>query len=534
MSASARPLFSIVTPVYDPPIDVLTDTLESVLAQTFDGWEMVCVDDLSPNAEVRTVLRRFAQRDPRIRVIERSANGNIVVASNDGLAAARGEFVVLLDHDDLLVPRALARVARAIKAEPTVDFLYSDEDKYDGERFYDRFSKPAWAPERLRSQNYLNHLSVLRTSLVTEVGGFRDGFDGSQDHDLFLRVTERARAVVHIPEVLYHWRAVAGSVAADVDAKPTAYDAGRRAVADHLERIGVQGDVEVSGPGRYRVRRCLDRSIRVSIVIPTIGSDSMVWGRRRVHVVEAVRSMLAHTSHEDLEVVVVYDPPTPQRVLDELTEILGHRLVLVPFHEKFNYSRKTNLGVLASTGERLVLLNDDIEVRSAEWLDELLAPLDDPGVALVGGRLMFSSDTVQHAGLSFNRGNYHHIYRGFPADAVGMFGDLVITREVDGVTGACVGVRRETYLELGGLPEELPGSFNDVDLSYKARKLGYRILYTPHCLLFHFESISREPQVKAFEIRFIRSRWGTDRRDEYTRVFPEAPKPVARRKPSRR
>ena len=309
----STPRISIVTPVYDPPIDVLRACIESVLAQDFEDWELILVDDLSPHEAVPTVIAEYARDDDRVRLIERDTNGHIVAASNDGVDAARGEFIALLDHDDLLAPAALSRVVEEIDRHDDVDYVYTDEDKVgeDG-RSYGTFHKPDWSPERLRGQMYTSHLSVLRTELVREVGAFREGFDGSQDHDLVLRVTERARRVVHVPEVLYHWRAVEGSTAADIEAKPYADDAGVRAVQEHLDRLGIAARA-LSGaePGRYEVRRALDPGVRVSLVVPTMGQSAVILGESRVLVVEAIRSALARTDHADVEVVVVHDAPDP-------------------------------------------------------------------------------------------------------------------------------------------------------------------------------------------------------------------------------
>jgi glycosyltransferase involved in cell wall biosynthesis len=525
MSASTEhPLFTVVTPVYNPPVEALTAAIDSVLRQTFGGWELILVDDCSPDPAVRETLRAYAARDARIRVIERSENGHIVKASNDGVAAARGQFIALLDHDDMLTPEALSRNAAVISRDERVDYLYSDEDKIDANgRHYDRFDKPDWSPERLRTHNYCCHLSVMRTELVREVGAFREGYDGSQDHDLILRVTERARRIHHIPAVLYHWRVVPGSAAGDAEAKPYAAEAGRRAVQDHLERVGVDATVELGSYGLYRVRRTLPAERRVSIVIPTLGSSTMVWGRSRVLVVEAVRSALARTRHEDLEVVVVYDEPTPRSVLEELSAIAGDRLVLVPFKEKFNYSRKVNFGVLASTGDRIIVLNDDVEVRSDDWIEELLGPLEEPDVGMTGAKLYFSSTAIQHAGLAFLRGGYQHPFHKMPSDNPGPFAGLFATREVSGVTGACVGMRRDTFFDVGGLTEGLPESFNDVDFCYKVLRLGYRLLFMAHCELFHFESQTREPTAKPADVRYMRRRWGIPDRDPYMPVFPNMP-----------
>ena len=513
------PLFSIVTPVYDPPLDVLKECIESVLAQDFEDWEMILVDDLSPNEAVPTVIAHYAAEDARIRLIERDTNGHIVVASNDGLGAARGEFVALLDHDDLLAATALSRVAAEIERHDDVDYVYTDEDKVGADgRFYATFHKPDWSPERLRGQMYTSHLSVLRTELVREVGGFREGFEGSQDHDLVLRVTEQARRVVHVPEVLYHWRAVEGSTAVDIEAKPYANDAGLRAVQDHLDRLGVAATaVAGAEPGRYEIRRALDPAVRVSLVIPTMGQSAVILGESRVLVVEAVRSALARTDHEDVEVVVVHDAPTPAYVLDQLREVAGERLVLVPFDAPFNFSTKMNLGVSHASGERIVFLNDDVEAISDGWLEQLVAPLDEPGVGLTGAKLYYADQTVQHAGHAYFNAGYHHPFRFRTRDEAGPFGELLVSREVTGVTAACAAMTREAYVEIGGFTETLPANFNDVDLCYKVGRAGLRVLFIANSELFHYESQTRVPQVAEWERLAVVSRWGTPTEDAYLR-----------------
>ncbi|WP_082587449.1 glycosyltransferase family 2 protein [Nocardioides sp. Soil774] len=514
---SSAPLFSIVTPVYEPPVDVLADTIASVLAQDHEDWEWILVDDCSPTEAVRELIREHAARDPRIRLVERETNGHIVAASNDGIEAARGTFIVLLDHDDLLTADALSANARRIKCFDDVDYLYSDEDKVDdaGE-LYDEFRKPDWSPERLRGQMYTSHLSVMRTEVVRRVGGFREGYDGSQDHDLALRVGEVARRVVHIPEVLYHWRAVVGSASADINAKPYATIAGAKAVQDHLDRLEIPAEVgQGPVPGHYQVRRRLDPGVKVSVVIPTIGQSDLIWGARRVMVVEAVRSLLARTRHGNLEVVVVYDVPTPESVLDELREVAGDKLVLERFTRPFNYSEKMNVGCLRATGDRLVFLNDDVEVISEGWLEQLVAPLDEPDVGLTGARLYFSDDTVQHAGHAYMAGHYLHPYRDLPRASYGPFGALIINREASGVTAACAAMRRDTFLAIGGFSEVLPANFNDVDLCYKVRGAGLRIVYVAGVELYHFESRSRERAVHDWERDLVRGRWGVPQDDPY-------------------
>ena len=514
-------VFSVVTPVYNPPVDVLQEMIDSVRSQDFESWELILVDDCSPDPEVREVLRRAQSEDPRVRVIERTTNGRIVAASNDGVDAARGEFIVLVDHDDVIVPTALSTVAAALATDPEIDYVYSDEDKLGaGGEIYDLFRKPDWSPERLRAQMYTSHLSVLRTTLVREVGGFHTGFDGSQDHDLVLRVTERARRVVHIPEVLYHWRVVPGSAAGDADAKPYAWLAGQRAVQAHMDRLGYRAEVNLGTvTGTYSIRRFLDPEVLVSVVIPTRGTSGHVWGQRRCFVVEAVRSVLAHTRHQMLEIVVVFDTGTPAEVLDELRVVAGDRLVLEEYTAPFNFSEKCNVGFLASHGDVVIMLNDDVEVTSDDFIEQLAAPLEEPDVGMTGARLLFSDSTLQHAGHAYHGNDMTHPFHGVPNGDVGYLGVLAVNRETSGLTAACVALRRDTYERVGGFCELLPANFNDVDFSLKIRAAGLRNVWLAHVVLFHFESRSRIPSVSQWEIDLIMKRWDIRGGDRY---IPEA------------
>ena len=511
------PFFSVLTTVYDPPLKALSGAIESVRAQTFRDWELILVDDASPNDAVRALLARAAAADKRITVIERAANGGIVESSNDAIRAAGGQFLALLDHDDLLVPYALERVHAAIAESPETDYVYSDEDKMDAEGCrYDEFRKPDWSPERLRGQMYTSHLSVLRASLVRQVGGFREGFDGSQDHDLVLRVTERARRVLHVPEVLYHWCVVPGSVAGDTQAKPYAWAAGCRAVQDQLDRLGIAGIASFDRVrGTYHIERVADPDTSVSVIVPTRGGSGMVWGERRCFVVEAVASVLARTHLTRLEIVVVYDLDTPSNVLDALRQLAGDRLVLVPFTEKFNFSAKCNVGFVASSGDVVVLLNDDIQAITEGFLEQLVAPLTERDVGMTGARLLFADGRLQHGGHWYETGTHGHAFYKASPDENGPFSALWVNRECSGLTAACVALRRETYEEVGGLCEELPMNFNDVDFSYKVRSLGGRLLWLSDVELYHFESQTREPVVHAWEQEFVTQRWNIPSRDAY-------------------
>lgn len=510
------PLFSILTPVFNTPLKVLQQTIASVVDQHFTDWELILVDDASPNPDVRAVLSTAAQHDSRIRIVERPTNGGIVAASNDAIEAARGTFLALLDHDDLLAPNALERIAAEIAVDPSVDYIYSDEDKIRDGRYYDQFDKPDWSPERLRGQMYTGHLSVLRADLVRQVGGFHKEFEGSQDHDLVLRVTEVARRIVHIPEVLYHWHVIEGSTAEATDNKPYAWDAGVRAVDAHLKRVGIDG-VALRGPvpGTYRIDRTPELNKSVSVIIPTRGTAGEVWGESRVFVVEAVRTMLATTQHQDLEVVVVYDEDTPAEVMAELAEIAGDRLTPVLFTGTFNFSRKCNEGFLAARGEFLVFLNDDVQMISDEMIGSLIAPLNEPDVGMTGAMLYFEDGAVQHAGHKHHMGQFTHAYLGAEKGTYGAFSSLLINREASGLTAACIAMRREVFQEVGGFSEQLPGNFNDVDLCKKVGHAGYRLVWLTDVELFHFESRSRNPLVHSFEEKMIIARWSGPQRDPY-------------------
>ncbi|MDM4762952.1 glycosyltransferase [Galbitalea sp. SE-J8] len=520
MTAEGRsPLFSVITPVYDPPLDVFRETATSLIEQSFTDWEWVLVDDASPVGTVREELVALAARDPRIRVRTRSSNGGIVAASNDALDEATGEFAVLLDHDDELTPGALEAVAAALAADPAIDYLYSDEAVVEDGIVRGEFRKPDWSPERLRHQMYTSHLSVLRLDLVREVGGFHPDAVGAQDHDLVLRVTERARAIRHLPEVLYHWRVVPGSTAdgRDADAKPYAWDAGARAVTASLERVGIDA-VVAKGPSRgyYRLLRPSPHGASVSVIIPTMGSRGLVRGDPRYFVVEMVRSLVERSSGLDVEYVVVYDPPTPPRVLDELRAIAGAALTLVPFTERFNFSEKCNAGFVASRGDYVVFLNDDMEAISDDPLGQLVAPLAEESVGMTGARLLFESTRHQHAGIVYGSGTIYPAYYRTAMDHPGAFGDLWVNREVSALTGACMALRRATFEEAGGFSEAFPLNYNDIDLCMKVRSQGRRLVWLQNVILFHFESISRETAVSPDEIRLVQSRWGSMRpRDVY-------------------
>jgi GT2 family glycosyltransferase len=507
------PRFSILTPVYETPPGVLKKMARSVLRQTNEDWELCLVDDRSQDPEVREVLDRLQAHDPRIQVSHRAENGGIVAASNDALAMASGEFIALLDHDDTLHPDALAHVAEAIDRTPEVDYIYTDEDKIDvAGRHSSPFFKPDWSPERMRTQMYTCHFSVFRRSVVEEVGGFDPEFEGSQDWDLVLKVTERARTVVHVPRVLYHWRMLPTSAAGGgEEAKPWAFEAGQRAVQAHCDRTGVPAVVErdPDDPGILHLEPRLKHQPPVSIVIPTAGTAREVRFEPKILVVNCVRSIVERSSFENYEIVCVVDEGTPAIVLQELRDIAGDRLRLVEFKGEFDFSAKVNLGAVRSEGEHLLMLNDDIEVTTPDWLERLVMYSDLDGVGAVGGRLLYGDTRLQHAGVSFDGGLPGHTYHGFGGDYTGYANAVLIARNCLAVTAACLMSPRAAFDEVGGLTPSFPNNFNDVDYCLKLHVSGRRIVYDPDTVLAHFESSSRSPEVRAWEEAELVHRWGS-------------------------
>ncbi|MEJ7801249.1 MAG: glycosyltransferase, partial [Ilumatobacter sp.] len=502
------PTVWVLTAVHDPERDHLEACLASVGNQTFDDWEHIVIDDGSTAAYVSGVLDAAALADPRVTVIRRERSGGIVAASADALASATGELIALVDHDDVLEPDALEMMVAAMS--DGADLAYSDHDILTVAGHTTRpYYKPDFSPEQLRNQNYLLHLVVVRRSVVHEVGGFRPGFDGAQDHDLVLRVCETTDRIVHVPSVLYHWRQAATSVAADPTLKPWAYDAGRRAVQDHCDRTGIHASVEAGAvAGTYRIRRELRRSPRVSVVIPTRGSARRIWHVTRCFVTEAVRSLLDVSDYPDLEIVVVYDTVTPASVLTHLRMIAGDRLILVEYTEPFNFSEKINVGVAASSGDLLLILNDDTQFINEDSIEVMAAPLLDDSVGMVGPKLLFADGTVQDGGHVYNE----HVLPGLVGlhgtnPGSGQLRPLVVEREVSGVTAAAAMVRRSVFDEIGGFDPILWMNFNDVDFSLKIRATGRRIVWTPYASWYHFESQTRPPTAEPAEFAEIDRRW---------------------------
>jgi GT2 family glycosyltransferase len=489
-------------PVYNTPPRFLRSAVRSVERQAYSNWELCIADDGSTDPATRQTLQELAAADPKIKLAMES-HGGIAATTNAALRRAEGEFVAFLDHDDELEAEALQAYVAALNEDPDLDVLYSDEDKIDeAGRPSEPFFKPDWSPELLRGVMYVGHLLMARRALVEAVGGLDSAYDGVQDFELALRLSERTDRVRHVRRILYHWRRVPGSVAAATDAKAGLGERQVAAVNAHLRRAGVPA---VARPHpRWPHRAMLEPGPRavpwppVSIIIPTRDAP--------VHIARCLDSLFSLTSYPDFEVIAVDNgttDPTARAVLDK------HRVTRVPFDEPFSFSRANNLGAARARGECLVLLNNDTEVLDPDWLQVLVFHLELPGVGVVGPLLSYPDGSVQHAGVALGlRGTADHVMRGLPADGDGYAGSLCCTREVAAVTGACLVTTRQHYLAMGGLNEYYRTHYQDVDFCLRTRRAGRRILYTPRTRLVHHESASRGSFYDHLDRALLLDAWG--------------------------
>lgn len=486
-----QPRFSIVTPVYNTDETALRGCLESVLAQTYPHWELCIADDASTAAHVRRILTEYAARDVRIKVSHRSENGHIVEASNTALSMSTGEFIALLDHDDSLAPHALYAVAHALQQRPTAQLVYSDEDKLDatGQRS-DPYFKPDFSPDLLYSQNYFCHLGVYRRDLVQAVGGFRKGYEGSQDYDLVLRCVARVNDpcnVLHIPQVLYHWRMAEGSTASGQEQKPYATEAARKALQEHFDNQGLQVQVSGSGGGIYRHRWPMPQpQPLVSLIIPTRDGYELLK--------TCIDSIVQRTTYSHYEILLVDNQSTCARTLAYMDDLIAAGTARVlRYNHSFNYSAINNFAVQHAKGSIVGLINNDIEVISPGWLTEMVSHAGRPEIGCVGAKLYYSNGAIQHGGVVLGIGGVAgHAHKYFAQDADGYFSRLKVVQNFSAVTGAALLVRKEIFDAVGGLDEAgLSVAFNDVDLCLKVMSAGYRNLWTPFAELYHHESVSR-------------------------------------------
>lgn len=481
-----KPLISILMPTYNTDTEMLQRAIKSVCQQRYDKWQLCIADDASSRKKTIDVLK--ALDDTRIKVVFAKTNGGIASASNAALELATGEYVALLDHDDELAPDALLEMVVRIN-EDNPDFIYSDEDKIrpDGQHIEPHF-KSDYSPDLIFSYNYICHLSLMRTHLLRQIGGFRVGFDGSQDYDLFLRYAEVCQRIAHIPKVLYHWRMHEQSTSTGSLAKPKSWEAGRKAITDALERRHIDGRVDLGPyPNTYRVRRTIRERPLVSIVVPFRDKPELLS--------TCFESVLRKGGYENFEFLAV-DNDSRLPATDELLQKMRQRdsrVRVLRFEQPFNYSQINNWAVAQSKGEVVLFLNNDIEAISADWITAMLEHAQRPEVGVVGVRLLYPDNTIQHGGVIVGLGGVAgHAHLMNQAAHPGYFSRAALIQNLSAVTFACAMVRRQVFDEVGGLNEiDLKIAFNDVDFCLRAREAGYLVVYTPHAELYHHESKSR-------------------------------------------
>lgn len=547
------PCVSILVPTFQTPEEFLCQMVESVQAQTYSNWEL-CIADATPDETVKKRIKSYQEKDSRIQYIHLEKNNGIAENTNVALGLAKGEYVGLLDHDDLLAPNALYEMVKAIvnpenvkqsgvhwktyyqkmqeagilKASETEqpDVLYSDEDKVtqDLSEHYAPHFKPDFSLDLLRSNNYITHFFVVRTELARQVGGFSSEFDGAQDYDFIFRCIEQARGIVHIPKVLYHWRMHSGSTSGNQESKRYAFENGKEVVSAHLQRVGVEAEVEsTENLGFYRVKYRIQETPLITILIPN---------KDEIEVLEQCLQSIAKSSYTNFEVVIVENNSKKEETfayyqklqtdavfLKKNNEPMEIRVVTWESDGTFNYSAINNYGIQFAQGEYVVLLNNDIAILTENWLEEMLGNCQRPEVGVVGARLYYPDDSIQHAGIVVGigghaRGAASNMLVGTRRIHDGYLHKAAIQLNYSAVTAACMMLQKSIFQEVGGFTEQLSVAFNDVDLCLKIRKAGYQIVYQPYAEAYHYESKSRgqedsEEKLRRFqtEIEYMRTRW---------------------------
>ena len=501
------PLISILVPVYNTPESFLKQMIQSVRAQTYGNWEL-CIANANPgNKEVGDILRIASEKDQRIRVIDVPENEGIAQNTNAALKIASGEYVGLLDHDDLLTKDALYEVVKALNQQGRPEMIYSDEDKVttDLTEHFQPYMKPDFNLDLLRSNNYICHFFAAKKTLIEDAGAFRGEFNGAQDYDLILRCSEKAKGIAHIPRILYHWRVHKASTADNPASKMYAFDAGKRAIEDHLKRCGQDGEVShAKDLGYYRVRYKMKGSPLVSIIIPN---------KDEVESLDKCLQSIEKSTYQNYEIIVVENNSVKDETFAYYKKIEAKGVKVVYWEKGFNYSAINNYGASYAKGDYLLLLNNDVEVITPDWLEEMLGNCQRKEVGIVGVKLYYPDDTVQHAGIIVGIGGIAgNIFVGLPRRYTGYFHKASVQQDLSAVTAACMMVKRSVYEAVKGLDEKLQVAFNDVDFCLRVRKAGYLVVYNPYVELYHYESKTRGPEdtkekVRRFhgELEYMRS-----------------------------
>lgn len=508
---SRTPLISVVVPAYRTPEEFLRQMIESLEKQTYPNWEL-CIANGSPDdEEMHRVLEMYAKKDSRIRYKDLEENLGISENTNEAFAMAKGEFIGLLDHDDLLAPNALFEVAKAIEKEKKIDLIYTDEDKVttDLSEHFQPHLKPDFNLDLLRANNYICHFCLVKRAIVEKTGGFRKEFDGAQDYDFIFRCAELAEKIHHIPEILYHWRTHKASTADNPASKMYAFEAGKRAIEAHLARTGVEGTVSHTADlGFYRVSYPVKGEPLVSVIIPNKDEKETLES--------CINALKKHTTYSNFEIIIIENNSTSKEIFEYYRELSKEdNIHLLKWKKEFNYAAINNFGVRHAKGEYLLFLNNDVTPISENWLEEMLGVCQRPEVGAVGAKLIYPDNTIQHAGCVIGIGGIAgHLFVDMPSNRTGYLHKASLMQDMSAVTAACMMMKKAVFDKAGGFTEELAVAFNDVDLCLKVRKDNYLVVYNPYALLYHMESKTRgaedsEEKMRRFqkEIEYMRCNW---------------------------
>lgn len=507
---SNTPLISVVVPAYHTPPLFLRQMLDSLIAQTYGGWEL-CIANGSPDdKEMEAVLKEYEKKDSRIRHENLKENLGIAENTNAAFRMAKGEFIGLLDHDDLLAPNALYEIALALEKNPEADVIYTDEDKVttDLKEHFQPHLKPDFNLDLLRSNNYICHFFTVRREIVEKAGGFRKEFDGAQDYDFIFRCTEAAGKILHVPEILYHWRTHKESTADNPASKMYAFEAGKRAIEAHLKRTGTDGEVSHTPDlGFYRVKYPVKGEPLVSIIIPNKDEKESLEA--------CLKSIWEKTTYKNYEIIVVENNSTSEEIFKYYKEISKKGVRLLRWKKEFNYSAINNFGAAHAKGEFLLFLNNDVTVITPDWLTELAGICQRKEVGAAGVKLLYPDNTIQHAGCVIGIGGIAgHMFVDMPANRTGYLHKASLLQDMSAVTAACMIAKKQVFDEVGGFTEQLAVAFNDVDLCLKINKAGSLVVYDPYVQLYHMESKTRgaedsKEKVRRFqtEIEYMRCHW---------------------------
>lgn len=482
-----KPLISIVIPLYCTPLPYLKELLESVRRQSYENWQL-CLADGSPDDKAKEFIEKHYGREKRIVYRKLEENGGISVNTNEAVALAAGEYLMLCDHDDTLEPDALYEIVKAIN-DTGADVLYTDEDKVsmDGRHYFDPNFKPDFNLFRLRENNYICHIFVVKKSLTDETGLLRSEFDGAQDFDFILRCCEKAQKITHIPKVLYHWRCHMDSTAADPSSKAYAYEAGRKAVREHYQRLGIDAKVEMTErPGWYRSHVKVQGNPLISVIIPNKDhTDDLEL---------CLFSMTRKSTYRNYEILIVENNSEKEETFEYYRKLPDRypKARVLTWEKEFNYSAINNFAAKEAKGEYLLFLNNDVEILTPDWMEEMLQNCQQENVAAVGAKLYYPDDTIQHAGVVLGLGGIAgHIMCRASKEDPGYFGRMISVQEISAVTAACMMVKKSDFDAVDGLDETFQVAFNDIDLCMKFRAAGKKIIFTPYAELYHYESKSR-------------------------------------------